>query len=201
MADNVLVDNGVLTDYPVATDDDGTAQHQYVKNEFGADGVFTKVTTSSGMPVAGETGSVLAGVADDAAISGNTLRVGARASNANPTAMSADGDMVSLAADRRGQQFMLPGRASTATLSAVPDSAASVSLLGANTSRMGAIFTNDSTSVLYVKFGATASVTSYTYKLVAGAILELPSPVFTGAIDGIWSVNSSGSVYITEMTA
>jgi len=200
MADNVTVDNGTLTDYAVASDDDGTAQHQYVKNEFGADGVFTKVTTSSGLPVAGETGSVLAGVADDAAISGNTLRVGARASNANPTAMSADGDMVSLAADRRGQLFVLPGRVATATLANVASSATNVTLQGANTSRMGFILFNDSTAFLYVKYGATASATSFTYKIDPGGTLEMAEPVYTGIIDGIW-VSANGSARLTEMSA
>ena len=200
MADNVTVDNGTLTDYAVASDDDGTAQHQYVKNEFGADGVFTKVTTSSGLPVAGETGSVLAGVADDAAISGNTLRVGARASNANPTAMSADGDMVSLAADRRGQLFVLPGRVATATLANVASSATNVTLQAANTSRMGWILFNDSTAFLYVKYGATASATSFTYKIDPGGTLEMAEPVYTGIIDGIWTA-ADGSARLTEMSA
>ena len=200
MADNVTVDNGTLTDYAVASDDDGTAQHQYVKNEFGADGVFTKVTTTSGLPVAGETGSALAGVADDAAISGNSIRVGARASNANPTAMSADGDMVSLAADRRGQLFVLPGRVATATLANVASSATNVTLQAVNTSRMGWILFNDSTAFLYVKYGATASATSFTYKIDPGGTLEMAEPVYTGIIDGIW-VSANGSARLTEMSA
>ena len=37
MADNPTVDNGGLTDYVVATDDDGTAQVQWVKHKYGAD--------------------------------------------------------------------------------------------------------------------------------------------------------------------
>ena len=51
MADNTTVDNGSLTDYTVADDDDGTAKHQYVKVEFGGDGTQTKVTSSVGLPV------------------------------------------------------------------------------------------------------------------------------------------------------
>lgn len=47
MADGIIVDNGDLTDYPVATDDDGSFQHQYVKLEYGADGTFTKVATGA----------------------------------------------------------------------------------------------------------------------------------------------------------
>ena len=48
MADNVTVENGAtLSDYTVATDDDGSAQHQYTKMEWGGDGTFTKVSTGA----------------------------------------------------------------------------------------------------------------------------------------------------------
>jgi len=53
MADNVTVDNVDLTDYVVATDDDGTAQHQYVKLEFGPDNTQTKVSASNPLPITG----------------------------------------------------------------------------------------------------------------------------------------------------
>ena len=53
MADNVAVSSAAS--YTVATDDDGTAQHQYVKLEFGADGTFTKVSTSNNLPTTDST--------------------------------------------------------------------------------------------------------------------------------------------------
>jgi len=53
MADNVTVDNVDLTDYVVATDDDGTAQHQYVKLEFGVDNTQTKVSAANPLPITG----------------------------------------------------------------------------------------------------------------------------------------------------
>lgn len=55
MADNVTVGNteGGDNDYVVASDDDGTAQHQYVKVEFGADGTQTPVSSGNPLPVAG----------------------------------------------------------------------------------------------------------------------------------------------------
>lgn len=72
MADNITVDNVDLTDYVVATDDDGTAQHQYVKIEFGADNTQTKVSAANPLPV---TGTALSGtVAVSSIASGvNTL--------------------------------------------------------------------------------------------------------------------------------
>jgi hypothetical protein len=144
---------------------------------------------------------VQAGVAEDAAISGNALRMGVKGSYAIHTAMSADNDMVSPAADRRGQLFVQPGRATTATLTSVADAATSATLVASNTSRMGVIVHNDSTSILYLKYGAAASTTSYTYRLEPNATWEMPWPVYTGIIDGIWSANASGSARVTEMTA
>lgn len=87
----------------------------------------------------------------------------------------------------------------SATLSAVADSASSVTLAAANTARCFFTLVNDSTEILYLKYGATASLTSYTYKIAAGGTWEMPSPIYTGIIDGIWANNAAGSAYITQM--
>lgn len=50
MADNVTV-NTISGSPVVATDDDGTAQHQYVKLEWGANNTFTKVDDVDGARV------------------------------------------------------------------------------------------------------------------------------------------------------
>lgn len=50
MADNIELNSG-SGGSTIATDDDGTAHHQYVKLEFGADNTQTKVTSSAGLPV------------------------------------------------------------------------------------------------------------------------------------------------------
>ncbi len=90
--------------------------------------------------------------------------------------------------------------ASTATLSNVSGSASSVTVLAANSARRGAVIMNDSTAILYLKFGATASATSFTYKLNGGETLELPSsPVYAGIIDGIWA-SATGAARVTELT-
>lgn len=49
MADNIDITAGSGT--KVATDDDGTAHHQYVKLEFGADNTQTKVSSSDPLPI------------------------------------------------------------------------------------------------------------------------------------------------------
>ena len=144
MADNVTVANDDLTDYVVASDDDGTAQHQYVKVEYGADGTFTKVSGTAGLPV-------------------------------KPA----------------------PG-AATGTQSSVAGSASNVTLLAQNLGRIGATINNDSTAILYVKLGATASTSSYTYKLQPDGVCEIPYG-YTGIIDGIWA-SATGNARISEFT-
>lgn len=89
--------------------------------------------------------------------------------------------------------------ASTATLSNVSGSASSVTLLAANTSRKMAMFYNDSTAILYLKFGATASTSSFTVKLMPEAYYEMVSPVYSGLIAGIWD-SATGACRVTELT-
>jgi len=88
----------------------------------------------------------------------------------------------------------------TATLSNVAASATSVTALASNSSRESAIFYNDSTSACYLKFGTTASTTSFTYKLRAAETLIVDgTPVYTGRVDAIWD-SATGSLRVTELT-
>lgn len=59
---------------------------------------------------------------------------------------------------------------------------------------------NDTDKNAYVKLGATASTTSFSYKLAPGQTLELPFPVYTGAIDAIWDSSPTGSMRVTEIS-
>lgn len=56
---------------------------------------------------------------------------------------------------------------------------------------------NDSTAVLYLKFGATATTTSYTVQIAAGGYYEFPQPVYGGNVDGIWA-SANGSARVTS---
>lgn len=88
---------------------------------------------------------------------------------------------------------------SSATVAAVADSASSVTLLASSGNRLGATFFNDSTEVLYLKMGATASTSSFTVKINPGGYYELPGVhVYTGVIDGIWAANASGNCLVTS---
>jgi hypothetical protein len=140
---------------------------------------------------------VIGSVAQDAALGSDVVTVGGRASAAVPSSMSADGDAVFAWLDRNGRQ-VITQKAGTATLSNVSGSASSVTVLAANTSRLGATVYNDSTAILYLKFGATASTTSFTAKLNADDYYEVPYG-YTGILDGIWA-SATGSARVTEIT-
>jgi hypothetical protein len=86
---------------------------------------------------------------------------------------------------------------SSASVTSVDDTASSTTLIAANESALERIVQNDSSSILYVKFGATASPTDYSVKLYTDDVLTTS---YTGRMDGIWSANSTGAAKITELT-
>lgn len=85
----------------------------------------------------------------------------------------------------------------TATTANVASSASNTTLFAAQGSVNGRTIYNDSTSVLYVKYGATASSSSYTVQLAAGAYYEFPAPVYGGQVDGIWA-SANGNARVTS---
>ena len=89
---------------------------------------------------------------------------------------------------------------STSAVTSVVSAATSTSILASNVNRRMAIMVNDTDRNTYVKLGATASTTSFSYKLSPGQILELPIPIYTGAIDAIWDASPTGSMRVTEIT-
>lgn len=96
--------------------------------------------------------------------------------------------------------------AGTATRSSVNDNNIDTQLLVANANRKMAVIVNDSDQDLYVGLGSGAvSTVDYSYFLPKSSggqksQLELPLPVFTGEIRGIWAANSTGAARITELT-
>ena len=99
-----------------------------------------------------------------------------------------------------GQTFS-PERVSISSLSRVPGDTSSAQLLPSSPGRKGAYFFNDSTASLYIRFGTTAATTTFTVRLFPLDYYELPQPIFTGKIDGIWDgTNVGDSVKITELS-
>jgi hypothetical protein len=80
----------------------------------------------------------------------------------------------------------------------VPTSTVVATLAALNATRKAAIIVNEASAVLYVKYGATATSTDYTYAVAAGGTLELAQPIYCGAVTGILASgtgNAQVSVY------
>lgn len=91
--------------------------------------------------------------------------------------------------------------ASTSAVTSVNDTASNTTLLASNADRKGLSIHNNSPVTLYVKFGATATTAAggWSVKMPADSFYEMPAPVYTGQIDGIWSSDSTGYAEITEL--
>lgn len=80
----------------------------------------------------------------------------------------------------------------------VASSATNVTLFAAATGfTNGRTVFNDSTAVLYLKFGVTASLTSYTVQVPGGGYFEFPLPTYGGQVDGLWA-SANGSARVTS---
>lgn len=92
------------------------------------------------------------------------------------------------------------GVSATSTLSNVPAVTASTSILASNSSRKAMYLYNDSSSAMYLKFGTTASTTSFTVKVPAANFFEMPTvPIYTGALTAVWDT-ATGNARITELS-
>ncbi len=80
----------------------------------------------------------------------------------------------------------------------VDDSASVVTLKAANINRLGLTIYNNSSEVLSVKLGATATLADFNFKIAVGGYWEMPSPIYTGIVTGIWANNSTGAALVAE---
>lgn len=90
-------------------------------------------------------------------------------------------------------------QSSTASHTTPSVSSVSSIALATNSNRKGATIFNDSATIVYLKFGATASTTSFSVRIGANDYYELPQPVYTGAIHMIRGTGSA-VIQITEFT-
>lgn len=88
----------------------------------------------------------------------------------------------------------------TSSVSSVAASVTSVTLQAASTDRIHWQVFNDSTSPMYLKWGAGASTTSFTAKIPAAGFYELPREKYwSGIITAVWDA-ATGSARVTEAT-
>lgn len=98
-----------------------------------------------------------------------------------------------------GTVTSVPVAGSTAALANVAAGSTSVTALSSNANRVTAIFFNDATNNCYLKFGATASTSSWSYRLQPTQGMELPCR-YTGRIDAIWDSTVTGNLRVTEVS-
>jgi hypothetical protein len=84
-----------------------------------------------------------------------------------------------------------------ATITSVAASASSVTLWASNPAARGRMAVNDGTANLYLAYGATATTSAYTVLVPSNGYFELPKPLYTGAVSGIWS-SANGNARLTE---
>ena len=109
-----------------------------------------------------------------------------------------DGKATQANLDSSGNVIVTEAKSSSATVTSVASSATNVSILAANSGRKGATFFNDTDKSCYLKFGTTASTSSFTIRIFSNGFFSLPYPAYTGAIDAIWEAAPTGSLRITE---
>ena len=91
-----------------------------------------------------------------------------------------------------------PEQFTTPTITRVTVSTSSFPVVIANTARIFLSLHNDSNKAVFFKFGATASLTNYTFKLASDETAFFDPPIYTGLLDAISESGGSGSIQVTE---
>lgn len=115
------------------------------------------------------------------------------------SSVDTDGDFGYQKMDALGAQWVRERHAATGATTSVNDTASSTTCLAANAARNLATLYNDSTVNAYIKFGATASTTSFATIIPAQGLYEVPKQ-YSGIIDCIWASDASGAMRVTEVT-
>ena len=102
--------------------------------------------------------------------------------------------------DKRGLDIVVKKipTISTATITSIPASTSSTTLKTANADRKGLLLYNDSNSDCFIKFGATASISSFSIKLKSQGHFFIDGPIYSGVVDGIWTTDN-GAMRVTEL--
>lgn len=85
----------------------------------------------------------------------------------------------------------------TGTITSPAASATTGVLLAANGARNGFSIFNEGSTVLYVAFAATASVTAYTVQVAVGGSVTFDPATYGGVVSGIWAGSPTGNARVT----
>lgn len=89
-------------------------------------------------------------------------------------------------------------KSSVSTITTINASLTNVTIVPANSNRIGSTIFNTSSNDLYIKLGETASTTSFSVIISSGGYYETPYG-YVGQVDGIW-ISADGKAVITELT-
>lgn len=145
------------------------------------------------------------GLALDATLTGGTAT--SRITDGTNTATVKAASTAPVAADKALVVAISPNSAITVTTnksatSAVTSVAASTTtatMLASNANRVLASFFNATNKICFIKFAATASLTSYSIQLFPNSYMEVPSD-YTGICDFIQPAGATGNILVTEYT-
>lgn len=228
MADNVILNENSTVGATIATDEISGVQHQFVKIEFGVDGVATPVSATDPLPVLASidtTGLALESKQQIDALTDTQLRAtpvpvsgtffqatqpvsGTVSVDALPAGLAVAANQQTDAltnAELRATPVPISGtvtatssKPSTGGQSSPSVTNSSTVILASNANRLGATIYNEGAAVCYMKLGATASLTSYSLQIASGGYYEVPFG-YTGAIDGITS-SGTAQLRVSELT-
>lgn len=88
----------------------------------------------------------------------------------------------------------------TAILTSVARSVTSQTVLSSNVNRKGFILHNDTGAVCFIAYAATATTSSFTFRLTTNSTYESTALNYTGVISVIWGSGGGSSLLVTELT-
>lgn len=86
---------------------------------------------------------------------------------------------------------------SSNTISSLASATAAAQLRPGNPKRTQLIIQNESTAVMYVALDGAVSLTSYSFQIAAGALLNLPTS-YTGPVWALWA-SANGNARVTDI--
>jgi len=89
----------------------------------------------------------------------------------------------------------------SATITALASTTASQQVVGANLFRTGLVLHNTDANACYIAYGVAATTVpgGFTEVINTGETWRMDVPLFTGAINAIWTGNGTGGLSITEL--
>lgn len=88
----------------------------------------------------------------------------------------------------------------TAVASVAASSGAAQTIRAASATRVGLLVFNNDANPLFLKYGSGASTSDFSVKIAAGGYWEMPQPIYTGIVTGIWSGTVTDAAKVTELT-